>query len=501
MFLRAFYCTVLLLTAWVAHAAPVALIPMRVGNTFGYCNASMQLCITPRFQDASPFQDERAVAKYAGRYGVIDTTGKWLIPPLYDEVTLGPLILLKKGNLLGIADRSGCLHTECIFDEIYVLKNAYLLLVQAGRKGIADPTGKILVPTQYDHVSQLRDDQGNYVDLFAYREDGLMGLYDACGNMVQRPRYARIDVFQEGLAVVQVGNQFGMIDLEGKLHIHCEYDQLHGMSEGMVAAKLQNRWGFLDKEGREVIPFLYEAVQEGGFFKGRASVNKAGNWVFVQRNGEVEFPLDNGYQSLGSLSEGLVPVCKLSEEGGVKYGYVDPLGRQKIPFRFERADAFSRGFAIVGLRTGDNQSMVKEMRYGVIDRNGRTIVPIGLHSQTQARLKRDSLGHLGFTTLGFKGRNCRVDYRGRRFGCEADHIGNIQQAWISTRCERSKMVAVAKDGLWGFCDARGKLIIPCQFANVDCFQEGLAKVWSSTDKDVFFYIDEQGKRYYIPQPS
>jgi hypothetical protein len=228
-------------------------------------------------------------------------------------------------------------------------------------------------------------------------------------------------------------------------------------------------------------------------------VNKAGTWLFVQRNGEVEFPLDDGYQSLGCLSEGLIPICKLQPEGGVSFGYVDPEGRQRIPLRFERAEPFRKGFAIVAMRVASDQSVVKEMRYGIIDRNGRPVVPMTLHSQTEARLKRDSLGHIGFTTMTYKGRNCKVDAQGRRFDCKGSSLDGIQKSWSSTRCEQSEWVAVYRDGLWGFCDARGKLVIPCQYAAVQCFSNGLAKVWLAGEGNTYYYIDESGQPYFLPE--
>lgn len=315
---------------------------------------------------------------------------------------------------------------------------------------------------------------------------------------MQPPLFSRVDIFQEGFAVVQQGHQFGMVDLEGRLRVPCAYDQLQGMSEGLVAAKLKNRWGFVDGDGRQRLDFLYEAVQDGGFFQGRAAVNRAGNWLQLQRNGDIEFPMLEGYQSLGRLSEGLIPVCKLMDAGQVRYGYVDPEGRTRIPLRYERAEEFQRGFAIVSLRIATEQSMVRELRYGVIDRNGRAIIPLVLHSQTEARLKRDSLGHLGFATLQHHGRMCKVDAHGNRFDCEKSSIDQLQRHWMSTRCEGGELVAVARDGLWGFCDRKGRSVIPCIYASVGCFTGGVARVTEVGKPEDSYYITASGDRLLSP---
>lgn len=478
-----------------------ALIPLRVGQKFGYCDASMKLVIPTRYQDATPFVRERAIVMQGDLYGMIDPTGKWLLYPEYDEITLGKLVFVRQGKRHALADYEGCLLTDFSFDRVHALKDGLVLLDQGGRKGLADAAGKLLVPCIYDYVSTLRDDQGNTTELYLVQRDGLMGLYNACGDMLQPPRFSRVDVFQEGHAVVQEQGRFGLIDVEGEVRVPCEYDLLQGMSEGLVAAKLKNRWGFIDGLGRQALPFHFEAVHEGGFFQGRAAVSKAGTWMFVQRDGEVEFPLDEGYQSLGCLSEGLIPICKMVDEGTMRFGYVDPQGRLRIHLRYERAEAFDRGFAIVGLRIANLNSVIKEMRYGVIDRSGRLVVPVCLGSQTEARLKRDSLGRVGFTTVIYRGRACKVDARGRRFDCKVDAMDHIQRDWVSTRCEQSAWVAVARDGLWGFCDERGKRVIPCQYAAVDCFSGGLARVWPVQDPKTPYYIDEQGRPYVLPSSS
>lgn len=491
-------CALLMLAFVKVQASLPDLIPMRIGHQFGYCDAAMQVVIAPQYEDAQPFGQHGAIVRRDGKYGLIDVHGRWTLRPQLDEIQVGRALRLRKDSRYALADLDGCELSDFCYDAIYELKNGYFLTDRAGRKGLLDVAGRLIVPNRYEHISQLRDNQGNYVDLLVVRDEGLMGIYNTCGERMEFPRFSRIDAFQEGFALVQAAGKFGLVDLEGRQRVACLYDLLLPMTEGLCAAKLKGRWGFIDAAGREVLPFVYEAVQESGFFQGRAAVCKAGTWSFVRRDGEVEFPLDQGYQSLGSLSEGLAAVCKLVEEGGVKYGYVDPEGRLQIPFRYERAEAFKRGFAIVGQRVAKDQSMIKEMRYGIIDRNGRTVIPSVLHGQTEARLKRDSLGYLGFTLLNDGNRRCKIDRLGRRMDCEGNALDVIQRTWMSTRCENAALVAVSRDGLWGFCDGRGRIVIPCTFAAVQCFSDGLARVWPAEgDGSLYYYIDESGRPYYL----
>jgi hypothetical protein len=480
----------------IVNASPPALIPIRMGNEWGYCNPSLEMVIAPRFSEAMPFEGGLAKVKQGKLFGAIDAKGRWILKPEYDAVEFGAAICLKKNGFYSLADRNGSICCTFEYTDMVPVKNGYYLCKRNGYMGLLDARGNKIVPTAYEYVTQLRDDQGNYVDLFEARVWGSRALYDACGGRRQVAGISSIDVFKAGFAVVSVEGKYGLIDLEGNLVVPCEYEQLQGVSEGVAAARVKNRWGFVDTKGREVIPFVYEAVQVGGFYQGRAAVNKAGSWLFVNRKGEAEWPMEGGYQAIGQLSEGLSSACVLAEGGSVRYGYVDVEGHVKVPLRFELAEPFRRGFAIVGMRVANSQSVIREMRYGVIDRNGKTIVPVQLNNQTEARLKRDSLGIIGFASLAHKGRNCRVNQQGHVYDCESDAAYKMQRDWFGTRCEQADLVAVHQKGQWGFCNRSGKIVIPCQYKVVQCFSGGLALVWKSLDPEVYYYIDSSGRAYY-----
>ena len=54
-------------------------------------------------------------------------------------------------------------------------------------------------------------------------------------------------------------------------------------------------------------------------------------------------------------------VCK---EG--KYGFLDPEGKEAVPFIYDEAYDFNQGLALV----------YKDEKYGCVDKNGKEIVPV-----------------------------------------------------------------------------------------------------------------------------
>jgi hypothetical protein len=470
------------------------LIPFRKGSAWGYCNRAGELQIAAAYDAAMPFRDGRAVVFKAGKAGLIDASGFLLLPTIYDNILFDDLLRLRKGDLFALAAADGSLLTGFDYEQIFPQRSGLFLVEADGRYGMVDTAGVLVVPPEYGHVRSIRDRNGNFTDLIAVREGNLLGLYDRCGNLISEPRYTRIDVFREGFAVVQRNYRFGLIDLEGHEVIEAAYDNLHPVSEGLCAASVRGIWGFMDTGGETAVPFRYTAVQESGFFQGRAAVQARGEWIFIDRKGDESMPLKGPYRSLGRLSDGMTAVAVLDEVGQAKYGYLDHKGRNVIACEYDRAYPFREGFAVVGKRSSLRNSLVEKMRFGVVDRKGKAVLPLVLTSETAARIKRDSLAIYGWVHFQNGESHCMVDSKGRISDCKMPAERKLMLRYQQTRCEQKSLVAVARDGLWGFCDRNGREVIGLKYRDVGCFEDGLAMVWP-VEGDEFFYVDEGGREY------
>jgi hypothetical protein len=481
----------------IASVSP--LFPFRKGNTWGYCDASGAMVIAADYSAAMPFHDGRAVVFQNGKAGLIDTKGTLILPTQYDNIIRDHLLRLGQEGRFALADPAGKLLSGFDFDQIFPERSGLFLVDLEGKYGMIDTAGKRIVPTEYDLVRNLRDHQGNATDLIEVRQDELLGLYDRCGNRISPPVYSRIDAFHYGFAVVQRDFRFGLIDLEGREVVAAAYDNMHAVHEGRAAAMVKGRWGFVDLQGQEVIPFRYSAVHEEGFFQGRAAVLYRDEWIFIDRQGQENLQMKGPYGNLGVLSDGLISACLVDEYRQILYGYLDHKGNQVIPFQFDLADAFSDGFAVVGKRSSLRNSVIRKLRYGVIDRKGKLILPLVVENSGLARQKRDSLAQYGWVSYQDGDRTCQVDAKGRTFDCQEPVWRNLMMEYQQTRCEKSTLIAVSRDGLWGFCDQNGKEVIPPKYKLVDCFADGLALVWSAESEGVYFYVDEGGREFYLAE--
>ncbi len=186
------------------------------------------------------------------------------------------------------------------------------------------------------------------------------------------------------------------------------------------------------------------------------------------------------------------------------YGYMNLTGELVISYKYEWAEEFCEGFAIV--KTAKD-------KYGFIDASGNQIVAciykeVHSFSEGMAAVKTDA----GWGYIDSSGRvvvPCRYNYAGMFSDGLAvvgtdEGKGYIDKAGMAVTpfCYHEAsyfsdgMAAVQdKNGLWGFIDAQGRPAIPCIYSMVSFFEEGLAAV--ANDEDKWGVIDRRG-RLVIP---
>ncbi|MDR1175404.1 MAG: WG repeat-containing protein [Treponema sp.] len=155
----------------------------------------------------------------------------------------------------------------------------------------------------------------------------------------------------------QKDGKWGYVDGRKKVKIDFKYDYAYKFSDGLARVyngKLHGsnlpsggKFAFIDRSGVEVLPFQYDDALN--FSEGLAAVNIGGK--YEMRSGELK--------GVGSYT---IPVLS-----GGKWGYIDTMGKEVIPFSFDNAYSFSEGMAQVEII---NDGVVSERH---INKNGEFI--------------------------------------------------------------------------------------------------------------------------------
>ena len=204
----------------------------------------------------------------------------------------------------------------------------------------------------------------------------------------------------------------------------------------------------------------------------------------------TEYEYDE-YEDYEIYSEGLAKVRK-----NRKYGYIDEVGNEIIPLKFDFVYKFKEGMSAVKLngkwgfidKTGKiiisliydgcwffSEGLAKVSfngKYGFVDKIGNKIIPIqydfvGHFSEGLAIVRQNNkygyIDKLGEKVIPFI-------YEDFNHLIEYDNIGSFHDG----------LALVCLNRKWGFIDKTAKEIIPIEFDFADSFKEGLAAVKLNT---------------------
>lgn len=171
-------------------------------------------------------------------------------------------------------------------------------------------------------------------------EVGAWGYADKDGNMVIPPQYADAQPFRDSVA--------------------------------WVRRPEHETWELIDESGQQLIDASAGWYGVGSFSEGLAWVSRdgVGNWIAIDKSNRVV--ISTGFDDVRPFRRGVAPVRR------GRWGAVDNTGRVLLPFQYlSYSTALTDGRYIDGF-TDEGLAIVDTPQgKGVVDRNGRVIVPPG----------------------------------------------------------------------------------------------------------------------------
>tara|TARA_B100000508_G_scaffold132802_1_gene122082 strand:+ start:38002 stop:39453 length:1452 start_codon:yes stop_codon:yes gene_type:complete len=364
-------------------------------------------------------------------------------------------------------------------------------------------------------------------ELFDYK-------YDAAGN------------FSDGMAWVEKDGKYGYINTEGEEIIPVEYLNNWNFNSGRVLFSNEEfnpymdisystaKYGYLNKEGDTVIPLQYKwalsfngglaPVYEGGkmmfidpegnqaidkkfdnadeFRKGIAPVMSGGNLGFINEEGEFivspkydeykylyEYDVfnystrddDKDRSKVYQTDEGYFIVSKNG-----KWGAIDIDENAIVPFEFA-------GIGIPDSNIVEINKVKKQEQYstkyytGLFDLNKKEVVLPAKYDDVR---KFHDKGNVSWYKIGLKTdpEGYSTDKHGF-FNAETGKIIEPEFYDVEIFHEGLAEVQKEKDGLWGYVNEDGEVVIDFQFKSGGEFEDGKAFVNTGSD---YIYIDKKG---------
>lgn len=290
--------------------------------------------LAPIFDFLAPLQDNLLLSQADGREGLVDRTGKVLLPCRYDRIVVDDpdLFLLQKDRRWGFYHPASGRVTEPRYLAVEPLSDGLAAVRdEEGRWGYVDATGQLVIPPVFDWAGPFRDGRA------AVSVRGEVVFIDPQGRRLAIDLPIGNDPpLPGGLRQVEVNGRFGFVDAQGRFVLRPAFRAVRTFASGSLLLLEGDLWSMYAPDGRELHPATWTAV--GLVREDRCWVSNGQGTGFVDGTGRLVVPMH--YDQARDFSEGRAAVRR-----GTKWGFVDRDGREVVPPRFDEVTDFAGGIS------------------------------------------------------------------------------------------------------------------------------------------------------------
>ena len=253
------------------------------------------------------------------RWGLMNTTGQWLIEPAFDKVWVRPncLTWIQKDKLWGLIDTTGQFLIEPQFEKIEHFYE-YGMKVQKNRKwGLVNNSGLQTHECLWDALGYPDDGMAKIV------ENKKIGFINREGKVLAPPQFRYSEYPHDGFVWVAGDSGWCVMNREGKIVVppNKMFQFVYGFNEGVAWIRFNNLYGLIDTTGRLITAPSLEFRNPCAFKNGLGWVQKDGQWSLLRSNGEIVFQI-KGYSA--EDFDGELAQIWFDEK---KWGYVNKQGK------------------------------------------------------------------------------------------------------------------------------------------------------------------------------
>ena len=405
------------------------------------------------------------------KWGIMDTTGREITPPLYDQIDYEKLnyldddahklIAVKKDGRWGVVNKKGKILLPFDYDQLWVDKDK--LIVKKGNK-YGFPGDRVkLTPVKYDSVMIMQSEYRynvyrNYVSVKLGKK---WALLDNAGNEVTPFKYEHYFRFSFGLARVKSGDKYGIVNAYGKEIVPCEFEDAF-VSPNQAPLYFDNRcivkknglYGLTDSTGSQLTPIIFGNITQITYLPGIYQLTSRGKVGMFDGNNQKMIPclfdeikFNRTDVNGASIRERATPYMIALKDG--YYGLIDPTGKTALPFIYSK----------IFIGQESDYTVVLDNKQGLFNKDLKLIIPPQYNYFSDFTNDVYSVHDEKNRTVGLIKKN-----------------GDIIAEAIYQGFQICKDIIIVKKGdKFGVIDFNGKIVFPCEYSDIKCTGEGLVK--------------------------
>lgn len=230
---------------------------------------------------------------------------------------------------------------------------------------------------------------------------------------------------------------------------------IYKFENGFVAEKKDGKIRLLNKEGKEIVPYIYDAVNQFGFENGFLAVMKDGKWGFINELGEEIVPTI--YDNVGTMDNDFMVIINNN-----KWGLLNKEGKMLLPAIYGSINFYNYGLI----------SIEKDGKWGVINELGEELVPV-----IYDRINPDYKGFIAIK-------------KDDKWGLLSKGGKEILPPIYDNIVFDNGFIAIKKDGKYGLANKSGKIIADTYYLGFHFLENGLIGLYRDNKQGI---INQSGE--------
>lgn len=339
------------------------------------------------------YEDNILKVKKDGKYGMINLTGKELMPCQYNNIVaiegINNTLKVTKDGKVGVIDNEGKEILGIQYADVTNLgkdnKEGFIVKAEDGKYGVVDYSNQTVLEAKYDEV--IKEVYGN--DMYVVKQGTKQVLVKKDGTEALSTGYDEIKGIlkntDNGIIYVKNG-KYGVMKTSGEVTIPAEYEELKEAKSGLLIAKQNGKYGIIDIQKATKIEPNYVSItydeKADIYIAEKEDYNNdiIDNTFAVRQSGIlVDSDDDKGYIALKQGEEYKYYNFKFEEKKIAeihtsnnlfkskkdgKYGFVDKDGKVVVDYQYDDATE-QNDYGYAGIK--------KDGKWGSIDNKGNIV--------------------------------------------------------------------------------------------------------------------------------
>ena len=308
-------------------------------NKWGFMDTRGRVVIPPKYDQVSAFTEGVAPVNFEGKWGYISSSDSVVIPFTFRsawqfhngkarviDFSGAPCILFRDGDTLcppGIT-------------ELYDYSEGLAVFQRGALHGYLDTMGQVRIEPRFDQARKFENGTARVM----LRDK--QGLINGNGDFVIRPEYDRVYTPSSERILVKKGNEYFYLNMQGD-SLGVTYRNATPYNNNVAAVADNNGWMLVDPEGNPLTATRYAHIRPAN--AQRWIARQVDLLAVLDHEGNPLTPFQ--YSQINNFSEGYAGYCRDN-----LWSFMDTTGYEITPPQFGLVWDFHEGLARAAFRNG-----------------------------------------------------------------------------------------------------------------------------------------------------